>query len=522
MSKTPILLLQLKLKFNNTNLPENFFPHRFDPDCVKDQLNNFFPTNGGIMFFSKNIFFVCIIIFSLFYTNVSAKVSQDKVKQLGLTGTSLTPLGAERAGNIDGTIPEWDGGVIPTSEKNLIKLFPKSYQVPSSYKKGDFHTCPFKEEGKLLTITSDNYQKYQEKLTEGMIALLKKYPDTFKINIYKTHRTASMPEWVYKASMENAMNAELVENGNGIKGARVTSPFPIPENGLEVIWNHITHFRGEAVEKYGAQAAPTQNGDYIIMKMIETMLVPYSNPSATVNQLEKKNILGYFLQMLTAPPQLTGTALLIHDYLNQKKQPRNAWIYRTGERRVRRAPNAAYDYPGTASDGLRTTDDWDFYNGAPDRYNWTLIGKAEKYVPYNCYKLHSNTIKYKDILKPGHINQELVRYELHRVWIVEANLKDGSQHVYKKRRFYIDEDSWAAVAAEMYNHKGQLWRVILAHPVNYYEMPLLWSTLDVYHDLIVGRYLATNLDNEAEMFNFSVQLTKRNFSSGALRRTGIR
>lgn len=460
--------------------------------------------------------------FSSRCTNSFAKVSLDKAKQLGITGTSLTPLGAERSGNSDGTIPDWKGGIIPESEKNLIKAFPEAYHVPSTYKKGNFHTCPFKESDKLLTITSDNYKKYQEKLTEGMIALLNRYPDTFKMNVYKTHRTASMPEWIYKASMENAIHAELVENGNGIKGARGTSPFPIPENGLQVIWNHITHYRGQAVEKYAAQAAPTKTGDYIIMKMIETMLIPFANPSMTLKQVEKKNVLGYFLQMLTAPPQLTGTALLIHDYLNQKKQPRNAWIYKTGERRVRRAPNAAYDYPGTASDGLRTTDDWDFYNGAPDLYSWTLVGKTEKYVPYNCYKLHSNTITYKDILKPGHINQDLVRYELHRVWIIEANLKTGAKHLYQKRRFYIDEDSWAAVAAEMYNNQGQLWRVLLAHVINYYEMPLLWSTCDVYHDLIVGRYLATNLDNESKMFDFSVKLTKRNFSSGALRRTGIR
>ncbi|ETR67214.1 MAG: hypothetical protein OMM_05254 [Candidatus Magnetoglobus multicellularis str. Araruama] len=226
--------------------------------------------------------------------------------------------------------------------------------------------------------------------------------------------------------------------------------------------------------------------------------------------------------MLTAPARLTGTALLIHDYLDQKKRPRNAWIYRTGERRVRRAPNAAYDFPGTASDGLRTTDDWDFYNGAPDRYHWKLIGKTEKYVPYNCYQVHSNDIKYKDILMPGHINPSLVRYELHRVWVVEATLKKGHKHIYCKRRFYIDEDSWAAVAAEMYNDKNELWRVLLAHVINYYEMPLIWSTLDVYHDLNLGRYLATNLDNESQMFDFNITLTQKNFSSGALRRTGFR
>ncbi|KPA15511.1 secreted protein containing DUF1329 [Candidatus Magnetomorum sp. HK-1] len=466
---------------------------------------------------------IILLLFMFCITNISnAKISSDEAKKLGITGTPLTPVGAERAANKDGTIPQWNGGVIPSSETNLQKQFPNSYKVPSTYKNGNHHSCPFKESGSLFTITSENYEKYKDKLTEGMMALIKKYPKTFKMNIYETHRTASLPEWVYQASMENSIKAELVEDGNGIKGARATSPFPVPQNGVEAIWNHITHYRGLSVKKFGAQAAPSQNGDYVIMKMIETMLIPYSDPKYTTEQITKKNVLGYFLQMLTAPARLTGTALLIYDYMNQKKTPRNAWIYKTGERRVRRAPNAAYDYPGTASDGLRTTDDWDFYNGAPDRYNWKLIGKQEKYIPYNCYKIHSKDLKYKDILKPGHVNQDHVRYELHRVWIVEASLKDKSSHIYKMRRFYIDEDSWAAVAAEMYNDQNQLWRVLLAHLINYYEMPLMWSTLDVYHDLIAGRYLATNLDNETRMFDFSVKFTKKNFSSGALLRTGIR
>jgi len=451
-----------------------------------------------------------------------SKTSTEEAKKLGLTGTPLTPVGAERAGNKEGTIPKWEGGVIPKTEPQLQKMFPKAYQVPSDYEVGDFHSCPFKSKEKLFTINHNNYTQYLDKLTDGMAALIKKYPKTFKMNVYQTHRTASLPKWVYDESIKNATLAELIADGNGLKGARATSPFPIPKNGLEAIWNHLVHYRGKTVKKYGAQAAPSKSGEYIIMKMIETMLISFADPKMDRKTLEQKNIMGYFLQMLTAPAQLTGTALLIHDYLNQKKRPRNAWIYKTGERRVRRTPNAAYDYPGTASDGLRTTDDWDFFNGAPDRFNWTLIGKKEIYIPYNCYKLHSHDVKYKDILWPGHINPNLVRYELHRVWVVEATLKKGCRHIYHKRRFYLDEDSWAAVAAEMYNSKKELWRVLLAHEVNYYEMPLIWSTLDVYHDLEQGRYLATNLDNESLMIDFNTRFTKKHFSSGALRRTGIR
>jgi len=453
---------------------------------------------------------------------IHAKVSNEIAKQLGLVNTPLTPIGSERSGNKEGTIPDWKGGVIDSSDKKMMQLFPNAYQIPLSYKKGDFHACPFNDTKKRFTITASNYSAYKPYLTEGMIALFQTYPKTFFMHVYNTHRTASFPEWIYQASMENAVNAELAQEGNALLNARGSSPFPIPQNGLEVIWNHITHYRGHTIMKYGAQVTPTQDGNYIIMKMIESILIPYADPNATKEDIQKNNMLSYFLQIVTTPTKLAGTGLLIHDYIDQIKKPRNAWTYNTGDRRVRRSPNVAYDFPGTVSDGLRTTDDWDFFNGAPDRYHWTLKGKAEKFVAYNCYDLHSNNLKYKDILLPGHINQAHVRYELHRVWIVEADLKENKNHIYKKRRFYIDEDSWSALAAEMYDHEDQLWRVLLAHAINYYDLPTIWSTLDIYHDLNAQRYIATNLDNEGEMFDFTKPLTPRHFTSGALKRTSLR
>ena len=81
------------------------------------------------------------------------------------------------------------------------------------------------------------------------------------------------------------------------------------------------------------------------------------------------------------------------------------------------------------------------FNGAPDRYDWKLIGKKELYIPYNAYRLDSPQLKYSDIIKPGHINRDLTRYELHRVWEVEATLKTGERHIYAKRHFFIDEDT---------------------------------------------------------------------------------
>jgi len=274
--------------------------------------------------------------------------------------------------------------------------------------------------------------------------------------------------------------------------------------------------------RQGGQAAPTASGNYTFVGFIDQLLIPYSLEGTTPSDLEKTNILFKFKQKVTEPARLAGTALLVHETMDQIKTPRQAWTYNTGQRRVRRAPNVAYDAPGSASDGLRLTDDFDMYNGAPNRYNWTLKGKQELLIPYNDYRLHSDNLKYSDILQPGHINPELVRYEKHRVWVVEANLKENTRHTYKKRVFYIDEDSWQVAVSDIYDNRDELYRIAVAHGVNYYEVPTQWSTLEVYHDFQSRRYIAMGLDNENKMYDFSVKLKQKSFTPSALRREGRR
>jgi hypothetical protein len=234
------------------------------------------------------------------------------------------------------------------------------------------------------------------------------------------------------------------------------------------------------------------------------------------------NKIFFFKQEVLAPARLAGGILLVHETLDQVKEPRSAWIYNPGQRRVRRAPQVAYDNPGTASDGLRTTDQFDMFSGATDRYDWKLVGKKELYVPYNSYKLHSNSLKYKDILTPMHVNPEHLRYELHRVWVVEATVKEGARHIYKRRTFYLDEDSWQVLLVDQYDNRDQLWRVSEGHVINYYELPVLWTTLEVHTDLQAGRYLAIGLDNENKMYDFNISRTPEDYTPAALRTEGMR
>jgi len=421
-------------------------------------------------------------------------------------GRDLTPLGAERAGNADGTIPAWDGGIT---------------QPPAGFQPGQHHPDPFAGDQPLYTITGANAAQYADRLPAGLMSLLQTY-DTYKLPVYPSRRSASVPERIYAATAQIAPTARLTGDGNGLAGAAIGTPFPIPQNGLEVIWNHLTRYRGDAATRTIAQAAPQRNGSYTLVQFTDEFLFNYALPATTPESVTADNTLVYFKQEVTAPPRLAGSILVVHETLDQVKEPRRAWVYNVGQRRVRRAPNVAYDNPGTAADGMRTSDQFDMLNGAPDRYTWNLVGKREMIVPYNSYKLHSNQVKVSDLLRPLHLNQDYTRYELHRVWVVEATLKSGTSHLYPRRTFYIDEDSWQILVVDQYDARGQIWRVSEAHCINYYEVPLFWSTLEVHVDLQAGRYLAIGMDNENKMYDFSIRRTPSDYTPASLRSEGLR
>ncbi len=444
-----------------------------------------------------------VFALSLFAGNVMAAVSADQAAQLG---TTLTPFGAEKAGNAAGTIPEWTGG-----------LAVDAAQIDAR----GFLGNPYADEKPLFTITAQNMDQYKENLTPGQQALMKRYPDTYRMPIYKTHRSATMPEEVVEAAKTNALNTKMVQGGNGLENFRVANAFPIPQNGLEVIWNHITRYRGGSVKRVVTQATPQTNGSYSLVYFDDEFVFPTNLKDYDASK--PSNVLFYFKQKVTAPSRLAGNVLLVHETLDQIKEPRMAWLYNAGQRRVRRAPQVSYDGPGTAADGLRTSDNLDMFNGAPDRYDWQLHGKKEIYIPYNSFGLDSPELKYSDIIQAGHINQDLSRYELHRVWHVTATLKDGERHIYAKRDFYIDEDTWQAAEIDHYDGRGNLWRVAEAHAVYYYNKLVPWYTIETLYDLQSGRYLALGMKNEEKQaYEFGFEATTGDFTPAALRQSGVR
>ncbi|MEO7013693.1 MAG: DUF1329 domain-containing protein [Dokdonella sp.] len=460
------------------------------------------------MTFMKKAGLATLIAASMLANAAMAKVSADEANKLGVTGTPLTPLGAERAGNADGSIPAWTGGIT---------------QPPAGYKVGMHHPDPFPGDKPVFTITAKNYKDYGDKLSAGQIGMFEKYPD-WRMIVFPTRRSASFPARNYEMTMKNALTGELVGAGDGVANVAEGIPFPILDKdpvkaGMEAIWNHKLKYKGVSARRWADQAPVTANGKYVLVRIKEELLGLYYRPGATLAEIN--NILIYFYQEVMSPPRLAGQVLLVHETLNSEIGPRQAWVYNPGQRRVRRAPNIAYDNPGTAADNLRTTDMTDMFNGSLDRFDWKLVGKREMYVPYNSYKAHSDKSKVEDMLKPGYVDPDYLRYELHRVYVVEATVKAGQRHINPRRTFYLDEDSWQILTIDHYDSALKLWRYSEAPSVNYYEVPVFWSTLEDHHDLKSGRYIAVGLDNQEEMYDFSFQTTPDMFSPQSLRQRGI-
>ncbi|MBE8591557.1 DUF1329 domain-containing protein [Pseudomonas sp. MAFF 301449] len=420
--------------------------------------------------------------------------------------TTLTPVGAERAGNADGSIPAWTGG-----------LNKDAGTADSSGALSD----PFAGEKPVLTITAQNLAQYQSKLSEGQVAMLKRYPDSYHIAVYPTHRSANFPEKIYQAIARNAVHSTLISDGNGLENFDTATPFPIPQNGLEVMWNHITRYRGGSARRTHVQATPLADGTFVPVYFNQQFA--YREQVKDFDPSNPGNVLFYYKQLVTSPARLAGDVVLVHEPIDQVKTPRMAWVYNAGQRRVRRAPQIAYDGPYPASDGQRVADNLDMFNGAPDRYDWKLLGKKEIYIPYNSYKLESPQFKYSDVVKPGHVNSDLTRYELHRVWVVEATLKPGQRHIYAKRVMYVDEDTWQIALADQYDARDTLWRVSEGYMSPRYDRQIPWLGVEAVYDLINGRYIVSGMRNEEQQpieFGFSVLAAE--YTPTALRNSGVR
>jgi hypothetical protein len=443
----------------------------------------------------RRIYQVCGVLVAAMTISASAGAADPSE-----LGKSLTPFGAIKAGNADGSIPAWDGGIT---------------KPPAGFTPGQHYVNPFASEKPLFTITAENADKYADKLSVGTLAKLKSYPN-FKVVVYPSHRTFSAPQYIYDAAIANAKTAHLAPDGDTAVGSAMTIPFPIATTGTEAMNNHILHWNGTQEKNHTMTAAVTESGAYVEQKIDLKIIYPYAAQGAHDVTLN-----NYFYAETTAPARTAGDIILVHEFVDPEVEPRLAWTYNPGQRRVRRAPEVEYDNPIMAYDSLATTDDFNMFNGQLDRFSWKLLGKKEMYVPYNDYSMQDPKYQYADIVKPLTLNGDVERWELHRVYMVEGDLKPTAKHVYSKRVYAIDEDSWYIMLADLYDGHGQLWRTDANFTINYYDVPIIASVGLEYGDLQARRYAVTGLFNQDPVPTYTgTDLKVADFTPESLRRGG--
>ena len=403
---------------------------------------------------------VMTAIGTLVAANAMAAVSAEEAKQVG---TTLTPWGAEKAGNKDGTIPEWTGQV----------------KVPASYdpKKPGVRPDPFADEKPLYSITAQNMDKYADKLTEGTKALLKRY-STFRVDVFPSHRTATYPQYVIDNTIKNATACKAVDGGLKLEGCYGGVPFPIPKTGAEAMWDHNLSWRGFSQATTFQSWLIDSRGQLNLMGVNVTYQdYPWYDPDRP-GVRPTNQMFWRFRMDTTAPPRKAGESLVLMDPVDTLGVGRRLWQYIPGQRRVKLAPDLAYDTPQPQGGGSQNMDDAQVFLGALDRFDWKLLGKKEIYIPYNAYKFSDGKVcppKVKFI--KSHPNPDCLRWELHRTWVVEGNVKPGFRHIYSKRHFYWDEDNGGSGIGDNFDASGAIYRVSMNAGFPYYEPSGGWNVI---------------------------------------------
>ena len=444
-----------------------------------------------------------VLLASLFAGSVLAAVSPEQAAELG---KSLTPLGAERAGNADGSIPAWD---------------PNGPPIPANFVAGsDNYVNPYPDEKPLYTITETNWKDYADLLSAGTRAMFEKYgEDGWEMHVYPSHRSGSRPDWYYANTFKNATDATLVADGQQIDGSYPGVPFPIPQSGLEAIWNHMIRYAVDATQTYDTYYVDSSGEPILATSAYSTSVFPmFKTPDEPVGDKSWTMLrINY-----EAPARRAGEILLVHepgaDYTAGKG--RKAWQYLTGQRRTRLAPAVSFDTPNPGVAGTSTYDDASIYNGSPERFNWQLVGKREMIIPASNYRFVFET-QLEDALGPKFLKPEFIRWEKHRVWVVDSTLKEGQRHLYSRRTFYLDEDSWGAVTSDMYDGRGELWRLQYLYGGQMYDRKAGFGSAYGAYDLLQNIY---NLNGKTipGRFKNGVEQGDKYFTPQGLSRGGVR
>ncbi|MDY0745225.1 DUF1329 domain-containing protein [Paucibacter sp. R3-3] len=389
-------------------------------------------------------------------------------------GKDLTGVGADPAASKDGAIPAFA---------------PADALLPGwapGKKRADFFK--YKGDKPLYVIDASNVDKYADRLSPGQVQMVKQTKD-YKMEVYPSRRSCGNPDFVVENTKKNVGTATLGADGWSLKEATVPGiPFPMPANGAEAMWNYKMKYAGIGFEwpvNYISLSPRKGSSDWIQAGATQTYYFPWGKKGST--QLSKLPPVEYYTYFAYASPvALAGQALSVVNYLDKIS---DTFYYFPGQRRVRRMPTYAYDAPQIGFENQYTLDEPRMFNGALDRFDWKLVGKKELIVGYNAFGMYDPSAKLSDVLKNDAPAAEARRYETHRVWVVEATVKQGVRHLAPKRTFYLDEDSWSIVVAEDYDAQGKLWKLRESFVIPVAETGSCDNPAFVQHNLIDGRYV---------------------------------
>jgi hypothetical protein len=403
-----------------------------------------------------------------------AGVSQAQADQLK---TTLTPMGSQKEGNADGTIPPWTGGYT---------------EIPAGWASPALMPDLFPNEKPIMTIDSSNMAQYSDKLPESVKIYMQQRG--YSINVYPTHRTHALPQWVYDFTYQNALNAQAVEGGPrlGFTGAYGGVPFPILDPdpsiaGAQVLQNHNFRWFGQHQHYNNSTYAMSHGQLTLVLDDDFGQITPYYDPNGSVATFDGIFSKGFYNPI--GPANAVGANIIVYDSTNSLKFPDSGWELLTGQGRVRRIPEIQYDVPDSSVDGITTYDEAFAFLGAEDDFDWNLIGKKEIYVPYNNNR--TNFMELSDHY-PHFVNPEIVRWELHRCWVVEATLHPGKRNILPHRRYYVDEDTWTVLVTDEYDSNNNFWRSTQIFTCLRPDLPgvvqQIWTTLDFQGDSYVTQF----------------------------------
>jgi len=403
------------------------------------------------------------------FTTIFALVTSSVLAQ----GAGLTPAGAEQAGTVSG-IPEWSA--------------PQPMTPGWSYGEPRKNFFQYKSDAPLYTIDASNIDKYASQLNPGQIALIKSIKG-YSMPVYPSRRTCGVPEFVAENTKKNIGFAKMSADGTALADAYTPGiPFIEPKTGAEAMWNSKMRYRGVGVElsRLITSVSPRKGGsDWIKLTSDLYTYYPWGLKSGTkfaeTGGIESMTYFGY-----VSPVALAGQAAT---YLNSADKPPEVFYYFPGQRRTRRMPTYSYDAPQIGYENQYNVDESYTFSGLLDRFDWKLVGKKELIVPYNALGMYDFNSKHEDVMKSDFVATSQRRYELHRVWVVEATVKQGMRHSAPKRNFYIDEDSWALLGAIDYDTQGNISKVREGYVIPVYETGTCDSLAFVQYNLSEGRYI---------------------------------